>query len=209
MILRTAMTLVALVAFSLPALAQEVNGTWKAEFDTQRGLQKYTFVLKRDGKTLAGKASVELDGQKREVELKDGKIEGDTVSFVETLNIQDREIRITYTGKVSADGIKFTRQVGDFGSTEAVAKREDAKAEAQDAAAKAKTDSAPTRRRRRPAWGRPPGGAAVVAGLAARSCWARTTSRPSRRRQRALTNRATASPRASWSGLTTTPRPSV
>ena len=142
MIMRTAITLVALVAFSLPALAQEVNGTWKAEFDTQRGLQKYTFVLKRDGKTLAGKASVELDGQKREVDLKEGKIDGDTVSFVETLNFQDREIRITYTGKVSADGIKFTRQVGDFGSTEAVAKREDAKAEAQDTAAKAKSDSA-------------------------------------------------------------------
>ena len=142
MTMKTAVTLVALVAFSLPAFAQEVNGTWKAEFDTQRGLQKYTFVLKRDGKTLAGKASVELDGQKREVELKEGKIDGDTVTFVETLNIQDREIRITYTGKVSADGIKFTRQVGDFGSTEAVAKREDAKAEAQDAAAKAKSDSA-------------------------------------------------------------------
>jgi enterochelin esterase-like enzyme len=143
MIMRTAVTLAALVAFSLPALAQEVAGTWKAEFDTQRGLQKYTFVLKRDGKTLTGKASVELDGQKREVDLKEGKVEGDTVSFVETIDIQDRELKITYTGKVSADGIKFTRQVGDFGSSEAIAKRENAKAVAQDDAAKAKSDSAP------------------------------------------------------------------
>jgi enterochelin esterase-like enzyme len=149
MIMRTAITLVALVAFSLPSVAQEVSGTWKAEFDTQRGLQKYIFVLKRDGKTLAGKAMVELDGQKREVELKEGKVDGDTVSFVETINFQDNELRITYTGKISAEGIKFTRQVGDFGSTEAVAKRddasakrEDAKAEVQDAAAKAKSDSA-------------------------------------------------------------------
>ncbi|MEX2138469.1 MAG: alpha/beta hydrolase-fold protein [Pirellulales bacterium] len=142
MIMRTAITLVALVAFSLPAVAQEISGTWKAEFDTQRGLQKYTFVIKRDGKTLAGKASVELDGQKREVELKEGKIDGDTISFVETLNFQDNELRITYTGKVSADGIKFTRQVGDFGSTEAVAKREDAKAAAQDAAGQSKPDNA-------------------------------------------------------------------
>jgi enterochelin esterase-like enzyme len=141
MILRTAMTLVALVAFSLPALAQDVNGTWKAEFDTQRGLQKYTFVIKRDGKELTGKASVELDGQRREVDLKEGKIEGDTVTFVETLKFQDNELRITYTGKVSADGIKFTRQVGDFGSTEALAKREDAKSEVQDAAAKQKSDA--------------------------------------------------------------------
>jgi enterochelin esterase-like enzyme len=129
-------------------LAQEVAGTWKAEFDTQRGLQKYTFVIKRDGKTLAGKAMVELDGQKREVELKEGKIDGDTVSFVETINVQDNELRITYTGKISAEGIKFTRQVGEFGSSEAVAKRddasakrEDAKALAQDEAAKAKSDN--------------------------------------------------------------------
>jgi enterochelin esterase-like enzyme len=103
-------------------------------------LQKYTFVIKRDGKMLTGKGMVELDGQKREVDLKEGKIEGDTVSFVETINFQDNDLRITYTGKISADGIKFTRQVGDFGSTEAVAKREDGKAEAQDAAAKAKSD---------------------------------------------------------------------
>jgi enterochelin esterase-like enzyme len=142
MIMRTVLTLVALVAFSLPALAQEVAGTWKAEFDTQRGLQKYTFVLKRDGKALTGKASVELDGQKREVDLKEGKIEGDTVTFVETIDIQDRELKITYTGKVSAEGIKFTRQVGEFGSSEAVAKREDAKAVAQDDAAKAKAEGA-------------------------------------------------------------------
>src|SRR4029079_1509026 len=147
MIIRTAMTLVALVALSLPALAQEVNATWKAEFDTQRGLQKYTFTLKRDGKNVSGKATAEVNGQKREIDLKEGKIDGDTVSFVETINVQDRELKITYTGKVAADGIKFTRQVGDFGSSEAVAKRddasakrEDAKATAQDGAAKGKSD---------------------------------------------------------------------
>jgi enterochelin esterase-like enzyme len=140
--IRTAVAFVALVALSLPAVAQEVSGTWKAEFDTQRGLQRYTFVIKRDGKTLSGKASVELDGQKREADLKEGKVEGDTVTFVETLNVQGNELRITYTGKVSAEGIKFTRQVGQFGSTEAVAKRDDAKAAAQDAAAQPKSDNA-------------------------------------------------------------------
>ncbi len=128
MITRTAALLLALVAFPHSAWAEDVAGTWKAEFETQRGLQKYTFVLQADGEALTGKASAELDGETREVELKEGKIDGDTVSFVETINIQDRELRITYTGKVSADGIQFTRQVGEFGSSEAVAKREDANA---------------------------------------------------------------------------------
>jgi hypothetical protein len=40
------------------------------------------------------------------------------------LKIQDNELRITYTGKISDNEIKFTRKVGDFGSSEATAKRE-------------------------------------------------------------------------------------
>jgi hypothetical protein len=67
---------------------------------------------------------VEREGEKREAELKEGKVEGDTVTFVEMLNIQDNEVRITYTGKISGDQIKFTRKVGDFSSSEATAKRE-------------------------------------------------------------------------------------
>jgi enterochelin esterase-like enzyme len=130
MIMKTAITLVALAACSLPALAQDIDGTWRAEFDTQRGQQKYTFVFKREDKTLTAKASAELDGQKRDVDLKEAKIDGDTVTFIETIMAQNRELRITYTGKISADGIKFTRKVGDFGSAEAVAKRAEADADA-------------------------------------------------------------------------------
>ncbi|HRZ47681.1 MAG TPA: alpha/beta hydrolase-fold protein [Candidatus Paceibacterota bacterium] len=113
----------------------DITGTWKAVFDTQRGLQQYTFTLKQDGRTVAGKASVDTNGQQREADLKEGKIEGDTVSFVETLSIQGNELRIIFTGKISADTIKFTRAVGNFGTSEATAKREAAGAPAPSAAA--------------------------------------------------------------------------
>jgi enterochelin esterase-like enzyme len=131
---RTAFLLIA--ALPCLALAADVTGTWKAEFDTQRGLQKYTFTLKQDGTSVTGKANVESDGEKREAELKEGKVEGDTVTFVEPLKLQDNEIQITYTGKISSNEIKFTRKVGDFGSSEATAKREGVspKAEAPGAA---------------------------------------------------------------------------
>jgi enterochelin esterase-like enzyme len=119
-------TLLSLALFSLSALAADVTGTWKAEFETQRGLQKYTFALKQDGTSVTGKANVERDGEKREAELKEGKVEGDTITFVEPLKIQDNELRITYSGKISGNEIKFTRKVGDFGSSEATAKREGA-----------------------------------------------------------------------------------
>ncbi len=109
-----------------PAVATGLTGAWKADFDTQRGLQKYTFNLKQDGTNVTGKANVELTDSKRESDLKEGSVSGDTVSFVEMLQIQDNAVRIVFTGKISADGneIKFTRAVGDFGTSEATAKRD-------------------------------------------------------------------------------------
>src|SRR2546423_10762338 len=122
--MKTLIALLALAVISLAARAADVSGTWKAEFDTQRGLQKYTFTLKQDGTSVTGKANVDRDGEKREAEFKEGKVEGDTVSFVEIINAQGNDLRIAYTGKISGDEIKFTRQVGDFGKSEATAKRE-------------------------------------------------------------------------------------
>src|SRR5213595_20190 len=124
--MKTSTLLLALAIASLSALAADITGTWKAEFDTQRGLQKYTCTLKQDGTSVTGKANVERDGEKREAELKEGKVEGDTVTFVEPLKIQDNELRITYTGRISGNEIKFNRKVGDFGSSEATAKRDGA-----------------------------------------------------------------------------------
>jgi enterochelin esterase-like enzyme len=129
--MKTQITLLTFAVFSLSALAADVTGTWKAEFDTQRGLQKYTFNLKQDGANVTGKASVEMTDQKREAEFKEGKVDGDTVTFVEILNAQGSDLSISYIGKISVNEIKFTRKVGDFGSSEASAKREAAIASAQ------------------------------------------------------------------------------
>ena len=124
--MKTLIPLLTLAVASLSALAADITGTWKAEFETQRGLQKYTFTLKQDGTNVTGKGSVEMTDQKRDAEFKEGKVEGDTVTFVEPLKIQDNEVLITYTGKISGNEIKFTRKVGDFGSSEATAKRDGA-----------------------------------------------------------------------------------
>ena len=113
------MAVVALAAFALSASAADVTGKWTAEFETRIGQQKYTFELKADGSTLTGKATSPRGTQ----DIKEGKVHGDEVSFVEMLELQDQQIRIEYTGKVNGDEMKLTRKVGDFGSTEAVAKR--------------------------------------------------------------------------------------
>ncbi|MBI5769310.1 MAG: esterase family protein [Verrucomicrobia bacterium] len=113
-----------LVILAGSAFAADVAGTWKAEFDTQIGPQKYVYTLKQDGSTVTGKASADIAGEKRETELKDGKLDGDTLSFVELLNFQGNELRITYRGKVAGHEIKFTREVGEFAKEELVAKRD-------------------------------------------------------------------------------------
>jgi len=110
-------------AFALSALAADVTGKWKAEFDTQVGSQKYTFEFKVEGEKLTGKASFERMGQKGEADLLEGKVNGNEISFVEMLNIQGNELRIEYTGKINGDEISFTRKVGDFATERLVAKR--------------------------------------------------------------------------------------
>lgn len=121
--MKTHATLLALAAASLSTFAADITGTWKAAFHTQRGVQQYTFTLQQDGNRVSGKASVERDGGKSDAGLKDGKVEGDTVTFIEPLRIQDNEVNVTYTGKISGNQIRFTRQVGEWGSSEATAQR--------------------------------------------------------------------------------------
>jgi hypothetical protein len=53
----------------IPIFAADVTGAWKAEFDSQIGLQKYTFTFKLDGTNLTGKASSEAGERKRETQI--------------------------------------------------------------------------------------------------------------------------------------------
>ena len=99
--MKTSILLLPLAALPCLVFAADVTGTWKAEFDTQIGVQKHTFTLKQDGTHITGKANSEINGEKRETELKEGKADGDTVSFVEMLNFQGNELRIAYKGSIS------------------------------------------------------------------------------------------------------------
>jgi hypothetical protein len=117
-------TLLAFAATLTALHAADVTGKWKSEFDTQIGHLKYTYELKADGEKLTGKAFRDLEGTKTTIDLVEGSIKGDEISFVEPIKVQDQEVRIEYKGKLSGDEIKFTRKVGDFATTEIVAKRD-------------------------------------------------------------------------------------
>ncbi|MDB6071490.1 MAG: enterochelin esterase-like enzyme, partial [Verrucomicrobiales bacterium] len=103
--------------------AENPAGSWQGEFYSPSGHQQYQFEFKvADGK-LEAKATAAMGDQKREVEFIDEKLEGDMLSFAEIRKIQDNEMRIEYTGKVTDKGIAFTRKVGDFGSADFTATR--------------------------------------------------------------------------------------
>jgi hypothetical protein len=118
--------LIALVGLLASASrAADIAGQWRAEFDSQIGVQKYLFTFQTDGNKLTGKAASEVNGQKREADLNQGTINGDSVSFVEMFSFQGNEIPIRYNGKISGKEIVFTREVGEFAKEEVKATRLD------------------------------------------------------------------------------------
>ena len=109
-----------LVVLALPARAADIAGKWSASFETQVGVQNYTYTFKVEGGKLTGTA----ESQFGKSEITEGTVKGDEIAFVENLNYQGNALRVEYQGKISGDEIKFTRKVGDFATEEFVAKRE-------------------------------------------------------------------------------------
>ena len=102
------------------APAADVSGTWTASFDSQVGQQTYTYTFKVEGGALTGHSKSNIG----ESDLA-GTVDGDKVTFVENLTYQDQKLAITYTGQiVSADEIKFKRDVAGQGGEEFTAKRQ-------------------------------------------------------------------------------------
>jgi hypothetical protein len=123
--LKTLLLTTALLAgLASPLRAADANGRWKSEFETPIGHTKYVFNLKSADGKITGEAIRERDGETTTNALSEGKIKDEVISFVEQAKIQDQDIRIEYSGKISGDEMKLTRKVGDFGTTDIVARRE-------------------------------------------------------------------------------------
>jgi hypothetical protein len=107
------------LVLAIPAIAADFAGKWTASFDTQIGVQNYTYTFKVDGAKLTGTA----ESQFGKTEITEGTVKGDEISFVENLDFQGNAVKIVYKGKISGDEIKFTRNVADMADEELVAKR--------------------------------------------------------------------------------------
>ncbi len=94
---------------AMTALGADIAGTWKATAEGPNGAMERTFVFKVDGAKLTGETTSAMLGKS---ELKNGKVDGDNISFTITAKFQDNEMNISYKGKVDGKQLKLT---SDFG----------------------------------------------------------------------------------------------
>jgi hypothetical protein len=94
--------LLGLLLVSAPAFAATVDGDWSGSLDTPNGPTVISYSFKADGTTLTG-TTTGPDGAK--VAIKDGKIDGNNITFTVDFDMQGTAMSFKYTGVVSADGI--------------------------------------------------------------------------------------------------------
>jgi hypothetical protein len=108
------------VSAAFLAYAADVGGTWTASFQTQVGMQTYTYVFQVKGATLTGTAKGNLI---TDSVLSDGKVDGSKISFVEKGSYMGMPLSFNYTGELKGDEIHFKRELMGFPAEEFDAKR--------------------------------------------------------------------------------------
>lgn len=118
MILRVLAVLSLTAAFVLGA---DVTGKWTASMPGRDGQSReVTYNLKADGDTLTGTVT----GGRGDMQISDGKIDGDKISFKTKAEFNGNSFVMVYQGVVSGDEIKFTQtREGNDRSREFTAKR--------------------------------------------------------------------------------------
>ena len=111
-----------MMALAISAFAADVTGEWTATAEGPNGSMERTFSLKADGSKLTGETVSSFAGKST---IREGKVDGDNLTFLITIKIQDNEMELKYKGKViSKDEIKFTADGFQGGQTiEWLAKR--------------------------------------------------------------------------------------
>ncbi len=96
---------VGLVFAAVSMFAADVDGKWSGSVSTPNGDFPQAFTFKADGAKLTG-SMTGLDGM--DVAIKDGKVDGQNISFSVTLDFGGMPFMLTYKGVVAKDQIKLT-----------------------------------------------------------------------------------------------------
>jgi len=101
-------TAAALLLLTASAFAAEVDGKWNGTMNTPNGDVPVSFTFQSDGANLKG-STMGPDGM--EVQIKNGKIQGDTIYFDIDFDFGGMPFTLSYKGVVSPGQIKFSIDV--------------------------------------------------------------------------------------------------
>jgi hypothetical protein len=98
----------AVLLAAVPAHAADIDGKWTGSLDTPMGAVQLGFNFKADGAALTG-TTTGPDGS--EIAIKNGKIDGDKISFVVSIDFGGMALDLNYTGVVKPDNVQMTLDV--------------------------------------------------------------------------------------------------
>jgi hypothetical protein len=92
------------------AFGADIDGKWIAEIPGMDGApMKINYTFKANGATLTG-STASPDG--KEIQIKDGKIDGNKISFVLAMDMGGQEMKITCKGEVAGPELKMSMDMG-------------------------------------------------------------------------------------------------
>lgn len=114
--------LIALAALTLwVSFAADIDGKWTTQVQGRNGTRTETLMLKADGNTLTG--SME-GGRGGAVQISNGAIDGDKVSFSVVREFGGNQVTQEYKGMLSNGELKLTMSGGRRGPVEQTFKKE-------------------------------------------------------------------------------------
>src|SRR2546421_9811994 len=94
-----------LVFAAAPARAADGDGKGSGSLDTPMGAIQVAFNFKAEGATLTGTTTGPDGG---DIAIKNGKVDGDKISFVVSLDFGGMAFDLNYTGVVAPETIKMS-----------------------------------------------------------------------------------------------------
>ncbi len=93
------------------ALAADIDGKWSGKYESGMGGEPMTltYTFKADGNTLTGTS---IGGEGKDIPIKDGKIDGNNISFTVVVDFNGQEMTFKYKGVVSGDSMKLSFDMG-------------------------------------------------------------------------------------------------
>jgi hypothetical protein len=102
---RTLLTCAILVVLTgIAAWAADVTGVWTGNISSPNGDFALTYTLKQDGQKLTGT----MTGPTDPIEIQEGKVEGDKISFFMQVDMGGNVVKFTSKGTIKGDEIVLT-----------------------------------------------------------------------------------------------------